>query len=215
MKIKVCGLKDSQNVKDIASLAPDYMGFIFYPPSPRHALGLSYLTVTKLPKGIKKVGVFVNATREEILEYADIHHLDAVQLHGDESPELCRRLQNQGLEVIKAFRIPENTDESFFNRMVPYLDFVDLFLFDTAGKEAGGNGEKFNWNILNSYPFETPYLLSGGIGEEDIEILKEGLPSKCIGIDINSKFEISPGIKDVKKVADFINRLREDTSKNC
>lgn len=210
MKIKICGMKNAENVREIASLHPDYMGFIFYSPSPRNALGLSYTIVTKLPKTIKKTGVFVDATKAEIEEYVNIHHLDAVQLHGNESVELCRFLNRNAIEVIKTVKVPEEEEEDFFKKLEYYKDYVDLFLFEPEGKEAGGNGKKFNWEILNKYPLDIPYLLSGGISPEDVSALKAGLPPKCIGVDLNSKFEIEPGVKDVSKLSSFIKEMRNE-----
>lgn len=215
MKIKVCGMKDKGSIRDVAALSPDYMGFIFYPRSPRFAIGVNSDLVKSLPKNIKKVGVFVYpsdypAAKEEIAEYANIFGLDAIQLHGDETPELCRYCQRNGWEVIKAFKVPENAGEDFFKRMEIYLDSVDLFLFDTAGKAPGGNGEKFDWKTLQNYKSDIPFLISGGIGPEDVREIKKGLPDKCVGIDINSRFEIEPGLKDVSKVSGFINTLRDE-----
>ena len=213
MKIKVCGLKEPENIKEVLKVNPDYIGFIFFSPSPRNALGLSYKVTNTLPKDVKKVGVFVDTNKDVIEEYAGIHHLQAVQLHGEHSPELCRRLRNTGLEVIKAVSIPENADENFFKSLEDYKDYVDLFLFDSAGKYAGGNGIKFNWDILKHYHLDIPYILSGGIGPDDVNLLKKGLPSKCIGIDLNSKFEKEPGVKDIEKLKNFIMELRNESVK--
>lgn len=208
--IKVCGIKDGENLNELAPLKPDYVGFIFTAKSPRFAIGLSYTYTTKVPKGIKKVGVFVNAHKDVIEEYANIHRLDAIQLHGDEKPELCKALRRIGLEVIKVFNIPENPQVDFFKKLEDYKDNVDFFLFDTAGENRGGNGSKFDWNILKEYPFDIPYFISGGIGPEDVDSLKKGLPSKCVGIDINSKFEITPGVKDIDKLKHFFFALRNE-----
>lgn len=212
MKIKVCGVKEGENVLEVAALSPDYIGFIFYGNSPRFAIGLSYTYTEKIPKGIKKVGVFVNVTKDVIEEYATIHKLDSIQLHGEESPELCRNLQRIGLEVIKAVKVPENVGKDFFKSLEKYKDHVDLFLFDTAGRNPGGNGRKFDWKMLQQYDLDTPYLISGGIGPDDLEDLKKGLPAGCIGIDVNSKFEITPGVKDIDKLSKFINELRDEPS---
>lgn len=196
------------NVHEVANLAPDYMGFIFYPSSPRFAIGLSSDIVRVLPKEIKRTGVFVGEDFEVVSEYSNIFRLDAIQLHGEISPEFCQRLQRHALEVIRAVQVPLNADKNFFQQLKPYKDVVDLFLFDAAGKAHGGNGVKFNWDILQDYDLDTPYLLSGGIGPEDVETLKKGLPKHCIGIDVNSKFETSPGVKDISLLSSFINQLR-------
>ena len=200
--------KEPEKVNTLASLGADYIGFIFYAESPRNAGGMTPEITRSLPEGVKPVGVFVNAPEEEILQFVDKYSLKTVQLHGNETPGFCTSLRHKGLEVIKAIRVPETVSANFFTDLKEYEGHVDLFLFDTAGKEAGGNGIKFDWNILENYNLDIPYLLSGGIAPQDAESLKGNLPDKCVGIDINSKFEYSPGIKDIKKLETFIKQLR-------
>lgn len=210
MKIKVCGMRERENVAQVAQLKPDYMGFIFYPPSPRNAISIDSGIFREVPKEIKSVGVFVNASEEEIIEKETLYKLSAVQLHGDESPDFCRQICNHGIEVWKAFSISKNAGKDFFNLLLPYIDIVDYFLFDTIGASPGGNGEKFKWEILNYYPYKKPYFLSGGIGPEDFPMFLKGLPPHCVGIDINSKFETKPGKKDLTKLSTFFSFLRNE-----
>lgn len=203
-EIKICGMKYSENIELISSLLPDYFGFIFYKKSPR----FFQETIPQLPKNIKKVGVFVNDSKTDILEKIKIHSLDLIQLHGDESPHFCKELKydNSQIKIVKAFSIGNSFD---FETLKNYLDTVDFFLFDTKGKQPGGNGITFNWNILKEYPFEKPFFLSGGIGLENIKellkLLEENLPIHAI--DINSKFEDDDGLKNYDKLKEFITKL--------
>lgn len=209
LKIKVCGMRFEENIKDISHLKPDYMGFIFYAPSSRNAMGLKSQIIKGLPQGIIPVGVFVDSSLEEILETATLYGIKTVQLHGNENPVFCESLKKNGLEIIKAFRIkPGVKDTDILQYIETYVNSVNLFLFDTAGNKAGGNGIKFDWSILKDYKLPVPFFLSGGIGPEDIDTLQKDLPEKCIGIDLNSKFEISPGFKDKEKLSSFINLLK-------
>ena len=209
MKIKVCGMgREPEKVSTVASLGADFIGFIFFQGSPRNVGEMNSEVTRSGPEGVKPVGVFVNASEEEILRLVDKYSLKTVQLHGNETPEFCLSLKQKGLEVIKAVRVPETVSANFFTGLKEYEGHVDLFLFDTAGKEAGGNGIKFDWKILEDYNLDIPYLLSGGIAPQDAELLKGNLPDKCVGIDINSRFELAPGIKDIEKIKSFITELR-------
>ncbi len=211
IQLKVCGMKHSDNIKDIAALAPDYMGFIFYPKSPRNFDS----DIPKLPDTIKKTGVFVNATVEFVTEKVQKHNFKAVQLHGNESAAYCKELRLQLLDLIptnpvaifKVFAIKDTFD---FATLTPYEGHVEYFLFDTKGKEKGGNGYTFDWNVLKNYPSKTPIILSGGIGLNEIEkvqdILASDLPIHAL--DINSKFEDAPGLKNIEKLKLFIATLR-------
>lgn len=180
------------------------MGFIFYPKSSRYVSERpSYL-----PTHCKRVGVFVDADIEQVCRIADEYSLDYIQLHGHESPAYIQELRSP-LSIIKAFNIAEPTD---FEQTKAYEGVADLFLFDTKGKSVGGNGEKFDWNVLKAYKGETTFLLSGGIGPEDAESFSIihyplSIHPKCIGIDLNSRFEIAPGLKDINKLKIFINSL--------
>ena len=213
MKIKVCGMRDSENISNLVALKPDYIGFIFYNRSNRFVADFPHVNI---PETIKKVGVFVNEELTEVLNKVTKYDLDCVQLHGDESPEYCndlRRsqgvLESRNLEVIKAFAVDDSFD---FRNTTPYQNYCDYLLFDTKGKDYGGNGIKFNWEILKNYKGKTPYFLSGGIGpeeqEEFISFLSRPESDLCEVVDVNSRFEISPGLKDIKKLKEFKYNLR-------
>ncbi len=197
MKLKVCGMQETENIAALASLQPDYMGFIFWEPSKRYCTTVP----TDIPKHIKKVGVFVDETKKQIKEKVKLFGLDAVQLHGDESPRQCAALLNL-CEVIKAFRIGPDFD---FKTLTPYQDHCTYFLFDTQGPLPGGNGTAFDWKLLVGYTLDTPFFLSGGIGlghvEAIAEIRKRNLPIHAL--DINSQFESKPGVKKIEKIEKF------------
>ena len=227
MKLKVCGMKFVENIQQVAELNPDYLGFIFYDTSKRNFEGI----IPELSTNIKKTGVFVNEIPEILVSYIEEYQLDTIQLHGDESVDYIKSIrkflsesrasfieENKGrkkvkkpksydnLEIIKVFGIK---DEFNFEILQPYLDVVDYFLFDTKGKERGGNGVKFDWTVLRDYPFDKPFFLSGGIGINDVEqiqiIRKTNLP--IYALDVNSKFEIEPGLKNINEVKSFKNKL--------
>lgn len=211
MKLKICGMKYQENIIEVAKLQPDYLGFIFYEKSTRFFDG----TIPDLPKSIKKTGVFVNATLEEILEKVKKYNLDAIQLHGEESPEFCDALchaeldsASHKIEIMKVFSIKDDFD---FETIKPYESVCDFFLFDTKGKLPGGNGYTFNWNVLRQYASTKPYFLSGGIGLEETEnvlsFLRRQESKYCHSIDINSKFEIEPGLKNIELLKTFKTQL--------
>ncbi len=203
--IKICGMKYPSNILEVAVLQPDFMGFIFYPKSPRYAEPLDSSTLKKIPDSIKKIGVFVNENLENILTIVYKYKLNGVQLHGAENIDLCNELHDAGLLVIKAFSI---SDAYNFKVTKSYEGSCDYFLFDTKTDSYGGSGVKFNWKILDEYKGETPFLLSGGITSEDAaDILKIKHP-KMAGIDLNSKFEIEPGVKDVSLLQEFLKEIR-------
>lgn len=233
MKLKICGQK--HNIEEVAALQPDYLGFIFWEPSVRHF----NTEMPELASGIKKVGVFVDAEIEVVLENVIKYRLDAVQLHGSESAEYCKKLKekypsfrdvtlsavemasrkkktlNSGefstaldLTVVKAFSLEDRFN---FSVLEEYESVCDYFLFDTKGKLPGGTGLTFDWSILKDYPSTKPYFLSGGIGLEELDTLKEFLKrpeSKyCHAIDVNSRFEVKPGLKDIEKLKKFKEKL--------
>ena len=196
VRIKICGMKYPDNILEVGALLPDYMGFIFWEKSARYFDEI----IPELPKSIKKVGVFVNAPLNEILEKIRIHDLQAVQLHGNESVEFCELLKKNTsklIDVIKVFPILDTFDFAILNSFEKVCNF---FLFDTKGKLPGGNGTTFDWKVLEKYPSSKPFFLSGGIGIEEMEavneILKTNLP--VYAIDVNSKFEIEPGLKNIE-----------------
>jgi phosphoribosylanthranilate isomerase len=206
MKTKICGLREQQNISDLAELHPQWMGFIFAETSPRYFnAAKDPADLLSLPSSITKVGVFVNETPEVIKYTVAQHSLNAVQLHGSETPEYCSSLQSPDIEIIKAFSVDDAFD---FSSTEAYAPFVDYFLFDTKGKQAGGNGIAFNWNILNGKRFAKPFLLSGGISPEHAEAVNNFSHPDCIGIDINSRFEISPGLKDVSAIRSFLQQIQ-------
>jgi len=253
VRLKVCGMKYKDNISQVAALQPDYLGFIFYEKSARFFDGI----IPDLPKSIKKVGVFVNASLNHIIETIIKYDLQAVQLHGNESPEFCAKLKAQfcraelvsapynetlkrhyeersdavissketdchnffqnsrndkTIEVIKVFSIKNEFD---FKVLEPYEDVCDYYLFDTKGKLPGGNGYTFNWEVLKNYPSTKPYFLSGGIGLKELDnvlsflsfdFVQDKLQQKsrnCYAIDVNSKFEIKAGLKDVEQLKEF------------
>ncbi|MCB9449056.1 MAG: phosphoribosylanthranilate isomerase [Flavobacteriales bacterium] len=206
LRIKVCGMRDANNIRKVAELGIYFMGFIFYPKSPRYAGDiLEPSVVQSLPSSIRRVGVFVNAKQEDIIRTADSYHLDAVQLHGTESPEFCRAMKLQGLLVLKAFGIAEVFD---FEELADYITHVDYFLFDTASVSHGGSGKKFTWDLLKDYHLRVPFLLSGGIGPEDTEAIRSVSHHALMGVDLNSKFETEPGMKDEQRLESFLQQLK-------
>lgn len=205
IQIKICGMKFSENITEIASLQPDFLGFIFYEKSPRYFKN----DIPFLDKSIQKVGVFVNPTFEEVKEKVSQYKLDLVQLHGDESADFCALIENKLVKVIKALSID---NEFNFNTLKTYNNSCSYFLFDTKGKHYGGNGTLFNWDILEHYALDKPYFLSGGIGLENInafeEFSKKEYAKNCIGIDLNSRFELEPGLKNAKTLKEFIQLIK-------
>ncbi len=202
--VKICGMKYSENIRAVAALHPDFIGFIFYPKSPRYAEPLDLKTLEEIPLTIKKIGVFVNEDLENILTIVFKYKLDGVQLHGTELVEMCSKLRDAGLIVIKAFPIAEAYN---FKVTKAYDGTCDYFLFDTKADTYGGSGVKFSWAMLNEYKGETPFLLSGGIAVDDAEVILKIKHPKFAGVDLNSRFEISPGLKDVELLRGFLNPL--------
>jgi len=201
MKLKICGMKYPENILEVGALLPDYMGFIFWEKSARYFNG----QIPELIKTIKKVGVFVNESVENIVEKINKHDLQAVQLHGKESVEFCQDLKSKidtKIEIIKVFSADENFD---FEIIKPFESVCDYFLFDTKGKLPGGNGTTFDWTILKKYNSDKPFFLSGGIGINELkaieEISKSNLP--IYGVDVNSKFELEPGLKNKNLFSNF------------
>lgn len=205
MLIKICGMRYPENIEEIAPLTPMMMGFIFYPGSPRDATGLDPTVVKSLPAYIRAVAVTVNLAFDQIMELCDKYGFKIVQLHGDESPEMCRRLKDAGLTVFKAVAVGDKVDKAALKR---YEGSVDLFLFDTKSDKRGGSGKKFSWDLLEDYDLDVPYLLSGGIGPDDVDAIVGAMRPGMAGIDINSRFEDAPGHKDLGKLINFIVKLR-------
>ncbi len=199
--LKVCGMKYHENIEELVKVHPDFIGFIFHESSPRN---ITKTLKTKIPNSIKKTGVFVNKNLDFIQKKINDFGLNIIQLHGNESPDFCHQIQQLNIEVIKAFNIQENFD---FDLLKKYESCCNYFLFDAFGKNAGGNGITFNWQLLSNYHGTIPFLLSGGINATmTSEIIQINHP-QFLGVDINSGFEIKPGLKDIKKIKQFKNEL--------
>lgn len=205
-KLKICGMKVPGNIAQVAQLKPDYIGFIFYKVSKRYIDELPADILQQFSEGIKTTGVFVDEEIDLVISNAKAYNLAALQLHGQESPEYCLQLKEAlpHVEVIKAFGVDETFD---FNSLEAYRDAADYFLFDTKTSEHGGSGKVFNWSLLKQYTGEKPYFLSGGIGLEQAAALLEIEDPSLYAIDVNSKFELEPGLKDLDKLREFINIL--------
>lgn len=195
-------MKYPDNIISVANLQPDYLGFIFYEKSARYFEG----EIPEISNNIKKTGVFVNADSKEVITKIKKHQLQAIQLHGNESPEYCKKLNTENIEIIKVFSIKDNFN---FDTLKPYESVCDYYLFDTKGKLPGGNGYTFNWNVLKKYSSTKSYFLSGGIGLNEIENIKSFIRSDeskyCYAIDVNSKFETEPGMKNIELLKEFKN----------
>jgi phosphoribosylanthranilate isomerase len=195
--VKVCGMREAQNIREVEALGIDWIGFIFYPRSSRFVGERpSYL-----PTRAKRVGVFVNATLDEVRRRVDEFTLDFVQLHGEESPDFCRSLRSSGIRLIKAFAVASADD---LRRTADYEGLCDYFLFDTKSVGYGGAGRSFDWSVLRSYSATTPFFLSGGISADSLPSLRSFSHPQWKGVDLNSCFESAPGKKDVQKLSDFL-----------
>jgi phosphoribosylanthranilate isomerase len=196
MKIKICGLQEPENIKAVAALQPDLMGFICFDRSPRFIGDLNNDVLSGLSPYVQKTAVFVNESAENIQALIDKYGFDAVQLHGDESPEFSELFLDK-VTVIKAFGLNEDFD---FNQLEPFVGKVDCFLFDTKTAIHGGSGQTFNWDILDRYIFDVPFFLSGGISLENLEEVKQLHHPQFYGVDLNSRFETQPALKDIEKL---------------
>ncbi|TZF84496.1 phosphoribosylanthranilate isomerase [Pedobacter sp. BS3] len=206
LKIKVCGMRNPDNILSVAALQPDYMGFIFYPQSKRYADNLDPKTLAQLPETVRKTGVFVNASFNEIVEKVRDLGLHAVQLHGNEDAPFCGRVKVSGITVIKAFGIDTDFD---FDRLKDYAGNVDYFLFDTKTTLYGGSGQAFNWDLLHNYTLDKPYFLSGGLDEALLESVYTLNDERLHAIDLNSRFETEPGLKDADRLKAVFERVRK------
>jgi len=208
LKIKVCGLRDMVNVSEIVKCTPDFAGFIFWPGSSRYVGDdpRSYL-FNRMPLHVIKTGVFVNEDIAKVRGIISRYSLNAVQFHGPESAEYCKGFREDGIITIKAFGIEKGFD---FNLLIPYIESCDYFLFDTKTPGFGGSGKKFDKNILRGYELDKLFFLSGGIGFEDIDEIRDLMlmNNRFFGVDINSRFETSPGIKNAGLIKSFIDEIR-------
>jgi phosphoribosylanthranilate isomerase len=202
MKLKVCGMREPDNIRQlVGQIQPDWMGLIFHPASPRYVDSIAAEQIREIK--VSKVGVFVNAVVSEIEEKIQDFGLSTLQLHGGETVDIVSEIKEKtGLEIFKVFSVDEHIR---WDSMEAFLPYVDYFLFDTFTKSYGGSGKTFNWQLLQDYPFDKPFLLSGGINIDHIDAilnLKSSV-SQMAGVDINSKFEIKPGLKDVNIISEF------------
>ena len=200
MKLKVCGMREADNIRDLLELEPDYMGMIFYEKSPRCVMEMPNCDLS----GVEKVGVFVNAADEEMIEKTQTYGLDLLQLHGEEPVGQVKRLKEQGFKLIKVFSV---TDELPIVSMQAYSPYVDYFLFDTKTPAYGGSGQKFDWGILKDYDLEKPFFLSGGIELDDLDAIRQLGMKQLYAIDVNSRFELAPAVKDIKKIKALKDKL--------
>lgn len=194
---------DTAIMQQLAAQPVDMLGFIFYPRSPRYVIGkIDPAHFEALPAHIIKTGVFVNEDERTIEQLAKKYQLDALQFHGSESPETCQLFKSKGYRIIKAFNLSKK------NNFESYAPYCDYFLFDTPSEQHGGTGAKFDWSLLDTYQGHIPFLLSGGIGPDDAAEILQIKHLRFAGIDINSKFETEPGIKDLSKIEEFITKIK-------
>jgi len=209
-KIKVCGMKFHENIKNLINLRPDYIGFIFYEKSKRFiGKSLDSFNFEIFPLGINKVGVFVNSTIDFVLSQKEKYNLDFIQLHGNESTDFCAKLKKEGVKLIKAFQVSENFD---FALCKDYLNSCEYFLFDTQTAQFGGSGKKFDWKLLENYHFDKEFFLSGGIKSEDAEEILKIKNLNIHALDINSGFELEPAVKNISNLNEFINKIKTESS---
>ena len=208
MRLKICGMREAENIRQLLTLQPDYMGFIFYEKSSRFVgEGLDEELLKSFPFTTRKVGVFVNSTASYILEMYKKYKLDYVQLHGEELPDFCKNLKHKGVNVIKAFSI--DTDFNF-GKLQNYKPYCDFFLFDTKGEQRGGNGKSFDWNILDKYDNEKPFFLAGGIDLENVHNALKITDLKIHSLDVNSKFEINPALKNIDMLEELMSIIKPE-----
>ena len=198
-------MRESQNILDLAELQPDFMGLIFYDKSPRFVDNGGDIKFIK-NLDLKKVGVFVNASFEDIKSKIKEYKLDFVQLHGNESPEFCKQLQKLGVGIFKAFSVDSTFD---FGKTEAFEDKVDYFLFDTKGDGYGGHGKSFDWTLLKKYNQKVPFLLAGGVSLDNLDAVLELKDLNLAGVDVNSKFETSPGLKDISALKILFEKIRK------
>lgn len=209
MRIKVCGNTSLKQMHQLGEIGVQFAGMIFYHKSPRFVMRhLKGFEVKKEKLKVFKIGVFVNSSYDEVMNHVDNFGLDMVQLHGDETPYFCERMSNY-ISVVKAFRI--TADDNIEWKIKNFYNDTDMFLFDTEGVGYGGTGHKFNWDKLNGMNIDKPFFIGGGISPNDADLLKEfakdPVAKDLFAVDINSKFEISPGVKDMEKVKKFVTDL--------
>ncbi len=210
MRVKVCGITEAVQAQQVTEAGADFVGFIFYPPSSRYVLNRMQTDEIKKLRNMNKVGVFVNADVNEVLKTVDACGLYLVQLHGNESPRYCEKI-SQYITVVKAFRVSEG--DNILWKIKDYYDVADLFMFDTEGASYGGTGKKFDWQKLMEINIGKPFFLSGGIAPGDVGAIQQfeqhAGAKDLFALDINSRFETSPGVKDVQRVKTFISDVKQ------
>lgn len=210
MHIKVCGITRIEQLKELERIGVDYAGLIFYERSPRFVgkHNLIPKMVSDVDLSIKRVGVFVNEAEDKIIEAVNLWGLTMVQLHGEESPAFCEKISNH-VKTIKAFRV--NEMESLSYKVSAYQDSVEYFLFDAMGEQYGGTGKQFNWKLIKDANLQKPFFLSGGIGKEDASAVLSFRDnnSNCYAVDVNSRFEIEPGLKNMELVQEFVGSIKK------
>jgi phosphoribosylanthranilate isomerase len=202
LKLKVCGMRNRENIIALSKVKPEFIGFIFHEKSSRN---ISDNLIQSTPDTIIRVGVFVDENINFILDKIKLHNLNCVQLHGKESTEFCAEVKKLGIDVIKAFNISEQFN---FSTLKNYEETCNYFLFDAAGKNAGGNGIVFNWDLISNYTGRTPFLLSGGIDETMTKTIKDLKHPLLVGVDINSGFETKPAVKNIKAIKKFSDSIK-------
>jgi phosphoribosylanthranilate isomerase len=208
MKVKICGLKYADNIAAITALQPDYVGFICYDKSPRFIADMDNAILQTIPADIIKTGVFVNEDTTAITKMIQQYGFDAIQLHGTESQEFCQQFKGK-VQVIKAFGVDEDFD---FEQLKPYINKVDYFMFDTKTDSHGGSGKIFDWTILDKYKLDAPFFLSGGLSLDNLDEVKQIAHPMLYALDLNSKFETAPAIKDIDKLMQAFNTIKTFSS---
>jgi phosphoribosylanthranilate isomerase len=207
ISVKVCGIRDTLNAAEIASAGPDFIGFNFYPHSPRYVGDNPEPSLfDNVPRGIIKTGVFVDEDETRLVDISVKYNLKAIQLHGNESPGYCENVRSRGFRVIRAFNVTGDFD---FGTLSQFRACCDYFLFDSRTDKHGGSGVKFNWRILADYQLDIPFFLSGGIGPGDTAMIKGFIGKHFFAVDINSRFETAPGKKDAALVKTFIGTIKK------
>lgn len=205
LKIKICGMREASNIAEVGALRPDYMGFIFYPPSPRYCGDADEPLLARVPEDVVPVAVTVDMSPHEILDLCGRYGFNTVQLHGRETPGDCRALKDAGLSVWKAISVASEED---IRAAARYDGSTDMLVIDTAAPSCGGSGRKFDWSLLAHYDGSTPFLLSGGISPADAGAVLDVAHPRLAGVDLNSRFETAPGVKDVGTLRQFLRTLR-------
>ena len=205
MKLKICGMRDEENIRQVAACSPDFMGFIFYPGSPRYVSN-DFKIPSDFSNSVERVGVFVAESTDSMVKLAKLHKLSFIQLHGGEPAAQCKELKQQGFGVIKVFSMADAFDFQVLKNFVPVVDY---FLFDTKSIMHGGSGKTFDWSLLNRYTEDVPFFLSGGLTLQNVDSALNLENKKLAGLDINSGLELKPGLKDVSRVRDLIVKLKD------